>query len=131
MVSWYRSVSSGLWYGSIERPVTRSPSDDARHPPRRCGYCAAQDSGPTTAHPRAKTEFCVRAPWRRIIGHEPTARTGPFAMSTGPASEPDTSSPPPRTRDARGDLAVIGALLPYLRPYLGRIVLSLGLILAS
>src|SRR5437867_5387000 len=42
-----------------------------------------------------------------------------------------TGTPPLRARDARGDLAVIGTLLPYLRPYLGRIVLSLGLIVAS
>jgi ABC-type transport system involved in Fe-S cluster assembly fused permease/ATPase subunit len=33
--------------------------------------------------------------------------------------------------DARGDLAVVGALLPYLRPYWGRISLSLLLILAA
>ena len=52
-------------------------------------------------------------------------------MSTVPVSEPDTGSPRIRTRDGRGDFAVIGALLPYLRPYFGRIVLSLGLILAS
>src|SRR5207249_6983988 len=31
----------------------------------------------------------------------------------------------------RGDFAVVRELLPYLRPYVARIVLSLGLILAS
>jgi len=36
-----------------------------------------------------------------------------------------------RPPGARGDFAVVGALLPYLRPYLGRIVLSLGLIVGS
>ncbi len=36
----------------------------------------------------------------------------------------------PGTR-GRGDLAVVLALLPYLRPFLGRILLALGLILAA
>ena len=31
----------------------------------------------------------------------------------------------------RSELAVLGALLPYLRPYLGRILLALGLVLAA
>src|SRR2546422_3976253 len=46
-----------------------------------------------------------------------------------PTGEPDPTAAP--ARPGRGDLAVVGELLPYLRPYLGRIVLSLGLILAS
>src|SRR6266446_3417256 len=50
-------------------------------------------------------------------------------MTTTPTGEPDPIAPP--ARSGRGDLAVVGELLPYLRPYLGRIVLSLGLILAS
>ena len=33
--------------------------------------------------------------------------------------------------EARGDMAVVGTLLPYLRPYVGRITLSLGLIVGS
>ena len=54
-------------------------------------------------------------------------------MSTPPVPDPesrDTPSPRPAAT-GRGDFAVVGALLPYLRPYLGRIVLSLGLIIAS
>ncbi len=51
---------------------------------------------------------------------------------TMPASqEPDASAFPRPSHGGDGDFAVIGALLPYLRPYLGRIVLSLGLILVS
>src|SRR5437867_7982116 len=50
-------------------------------------------------------------------------------MTTIPTGEPDPAIAP--AQPGRGDLAVIGELLPYLRPYLGRIVLSLGLILAS
>ena len=56
-------------------------------------------------------------------------------MSTPPVPDPesrDTPSPrPAATGRGVGDFAVVGALLPYLRPYLGRIVLSLGLIIAS
>ncbi|HXU12804.1 MAG TPA: ABC transporter ATP-binding protein/permease [Candidatus Binatia bacterium] len=37
----------------------------------------------------------------------------------------------PSPEGGRGDLAVVGELLPYLRPYLGRIILSLALILSS
>ena len=37
------------------------------------------------------------------------------------------AAPVARPAAARDDLAVIGALLPYLRPYLGRILLALGL----
>ena len=50
-------------------------------------------------------------------------------MTTTPTGEPDTPATP--ARPGRGDLAVVGELLPYLRPYLGRIVFSLGLILAN
>src|SRR5262245_39721638 len=41
-------------------------------------------------------------------------------------SAPGVTSP-----GGRGDMAVVGTLLPYLRPYLGRITLSLGLIVGS
>src|SRR5205085_11982321 len=43
----------------------------------------------------------------------------------------DLVAPLARGAGARGDLAVVGELLPYLRPYLGRIVLALGLILGA
>jgi ATP-binding cassette subfamily B protein len=46
----------------------------------------------------------------------------------------DTSAgadPVARASGARSDLAVIGDLLPYLRPYAGRILLALGLILGA
>jgi ATP-binding cassette, subfamily B, heavy metal transporter len=36
-----------------------------------------------------------------------------------------------RGAGARGDFAVVAELLPYLRPYLGRIILALGLILGA
>src|SRR6267142_560086 len=52
-------------------------------------------------------------------------------MTTPAPQEPDGSAPLRSARGGNGDFAVIGALLPYLRPYLGRIVLSLGLIVAS
>src|SRR5258706_4670013 len=45
-------------------------------------------------------------------------------------SDKAPAAPLPRSQ-GRGDFAVVGELLPYLRPYLGRIVLSLGLILVS
>ncbi len=41
------------------------------------------------------------------------------------------ATPVAREADARGDLAVVAELLPYLRPYLGRIVLALALILGA
>lgn len=43
-----------------------------------------------------------------------------------PASEPARRPP-----EARGELAVIADLLPYLRPYLGRILLALALVFAA
>ena len=52
-------------------------------------------------------------------------------MTPSAPQEPDRSALPRPSPGGEGDFAVIGALLPYLRPYLGRIVLSLGLILAS
>jgi ATP-binding cassette subfamily B protein len=54
-------------------------------------------------------------------------------MSEAPAQDPESrDAPSPRpAAPGRGDYAVVRALLPYLRPYLGRIVLSLGLIIAS
>ena len=50
--------------------------------------------------------------------------------SPGPRPDEEPGSVP-RPEGGRGDLAVVGELLPYLRPYLGRIILSLALILAS
>ncbi|WP_044871509.1 ABC transporter ATP-binding protein/permease [Pseudomonas sp. LFM046] len=48
------------------------------------------------------------------------------------AGDKDTGTGPvARKAGSRGDAAVIAALLPYLRPYLGRIALALGLIFAS
>ncbi len=47
-----------------------------------------------------------------------------------PRPDEDPAAPLPRA-GGRGDLAVVGELLPYLRPYLGRIILSLALILAA
>ncbi|MFC5695255.1 ABCB family ABC transporter ATP-binding protein/permease [Pseudomonas sp. GCM10022186] len=43
----------------------------------------------------------------------------------------DGSAPVARKAGSRGDAAVIATLLPYLRPYVGRIALALGLILAA
>ena len=40
--------------------------------------------------------------------------------------ESDANPLPAGRTSARGDFAVVGELLPYLRPYLGRIVLALG-----
>ncbi|HLV17662.1 MAG TPA: ABC transporter ATP-binding protein/permease [Pseudomonas sp.] len=42
-----------------------------------------------------------------------------------------TVTPVRRAEQARGDLAVIRDLLPYLRPYLGRILLALGLVFGA
>jgi ATP-binding cassette subfamily B protein len=44
------------------------------------------------------------------------------------SEDSDTPKPVARSKDARGDAAVIGDLLPYLRPYMGRILLALGLV---
>ncbi len=51
-------------------------------------------------------------------------------MTTSAAQDPASDHAPGR-RSGDGDFSVIATLLPYLRPYLGRIVLSLALILAS
>lgn len=42
-----------------------------------------------------------------------------------------TVAPVKRAEQARGDVAVIRDLLPYLKPYLGRILLALGLVFAA
>jgi len=55
-------------------------------------------------------------------------------MTTTPTPSPRPDEVPgsvPSPEGGRGDLAVVGELLPYLRPYLGRIILSLALILSS
>lgn len=41
------------------------------------------------------------------------------------------AAPLRRAREARGDFAVIADLLPYLRPFLGRILLALGLVFVA
>src|SRR5262245_31382607 len=46
-------------------------------------------------------------------------------------SNNDGSAPIARKAGSRGDAAVIATLLPYLRPYVGRIALALGLIVAA
>ncbi|MGQ0619837.1 MAG: ABCB family ABC transporter ATP-binding protein/permease [Panacagrimonas sp.] len=50
---------------------------------------------------------------------------------TLPAPEPSDAAPVARAINARGDLAVIAEFLPWLRPYLGRIVLALALIVVA
>lgn len=42
-----------------------------------------------------------------------------------------TVTPVKRAEQARGDVAVLRDLLPYLKPYLGRILLALGLVFAA
>src|SRR5690606_28182667 len=42
-----------------------------------------------------------------------------------------TVTPVKRAEQARGDFAVIRDLLPYLKPYVGRILLALGLVFAA
>lgn len=49
----------------------------------------------------------------------------------GAGSPHDGATPVARQANARGDAAVIATLLPYLRPYTGRIAVALGLILAA
>ncbi|MNO85783.1 putative multidrug export ATP-binding/permease protein [compost metagenome] len=51
--------------------------------------------------------------------------------SAGAAGDSDPAASVRRPTQARGDLAVVAALLPYLRPYAGRIGVALGLILAA
>lgn len=43
----------------------------------------------------------------------------------------DAVAPVGRAAGARGDIAVVGDLLPYLKPYIGRITLALLLVLAA
>ncbi|HEY8331177.1 MAG TPA: ABC transporter ATP-binding protein/permease [Pseudomonas sp.] len=49
------------------------------------------------------------------------------------SNTPEQADTPPvkRAEQARGDFAVVRDLLPYLRPYLGRILLALGLVVAA
>jgi ATP-binding cassette, subfamily B, heavy metal transporter len=55
-----------------------------------------------------------------------------MTTTSTPAPRPDENPAAPfRRAGGRGDFAVIAELLPYLRPYLARIVLSLALILAA
>jgi ATP-binding cassette subfamily B protein len=51
-------------------------------------------------------------------------------MPAGGALSPE-GPPPAKPRGSRGDFAVVAELLPYLRPYLARIILALSLILAA
>jgi len=59
---------------------------------------------------------------------DPTPVTPPTPART---PEPGDAGPPHPSAPGGGGFAVIGSLLPYLRPFVGRIVLALGLILAS
>lgn len=52
-------------------------------------------------------------------------------MTSSYTREHQDDAPLTRHSAARGELAVIGDLLPYLRPYLGRIVVALGLVVAA
>ena len=55
-----------------------------------------------------------------------------MTTTEAPDARPDEDpAVAPRRAGGRGDLAVVRELLPYLRPYLARIVLSLALIVAS
>ncbi|WP_152389269.1 ABCB family ABC transporter ATP-binding protein/permease [Azotobacter salinestris] len=49
------------------------------------------------------------------------------------SQDPSASEVAPlrRARESRGDFAVIADLLPYLRPYLGRILLAMGLVFVA
>ncbi|MBT8766971.1 ABCB family ABC transporter ATP-binding protein/permease [Metapseudomonas boanensis] len=59
------------------------------------------------------------------------------AQSDKPVTQPDDTqdadgaAPVARRAGSRSDSAVIATLLPYLRPYIGRILLALGLILCA
>jgi ATP-binding cassette, subfamily B, heavy metal transporter len=72
-----------------------------------------------------------------MVGRDGMGRaTEPDARSTldgSPlATESDAGAAPvARAAGAPRDLAAVAALLPYLRPYLGRIILALGLIVAA
>src|SRR5688572_30225896 len=51
-------------------------------------------------------------------------------MSAEPAAAP-TAQPEASAREPRGDFAVVGTLIPYLRPFARRIALALALIVAA
>jgi ATP-binding cassette, subfamily B, heavy metal transporter len=46
-------------------------------------------------------------------------------------AESDGNAPVARAVNARGDMAVLADLVPYLRPYMGRILLALGLVFGA
>ena len=52
-------------------------------------------------------------------------------MTSSDTNQPAGTTPLKRDQKARGDFAVLGDLLPYLRPYLGRILLALGLVFVA
>lgn len=58
-------------------------------------------------------------------------------MAATPPSEPasetetDGAAPVARSADRRGEWSVIASLLPYLRPYLGRIAIALAMVVAA
>jgi len=63
---------------------------------------------------------------------KPQHETEPVREGTTRVEEPAVAAAPvARAAGTRGDFAVVAELLPYLRPYLGRIILALGLILAA
>ncbi|WP_031372666.1 ABCB family ABC transporter ATP-binding protein/permease [Lysobacter antibioticus] len=47
------------------------------------------------------------------------------------AADTDGAAPVARTAGRRGEWSVIGSLLPYLRPYLGRIAIALAMVVAA
>ena len=57
--------------------------------------------------------------------------TGSPTTHADSKEEKEEVIPVDRAEDARGDAKVIGDLLPYLRPYIGRITLALALIVAA
>src|SRR5439155_17788512 len=76
---------------------------------------------------------------RRLMPVETSRRPGKTQPDAEPAREEMTrveerqggAAPLARAVGTRGDFAVVAELLPYLRPYTGRIVMALGLILAA
>ncbi|MGJ7901705.1 ABCB family ABC transporter ATP-binding protein/permease [Lysobacter sp. 1R34A] len=48
-----------------------------------------------------------------------------------PASETEGATPVARSAGRRGEWSVIASLLPYLRPYLGRIAIALAMVVAA
>ncbi len=59
-----------------------------------------------------------------------TPQTPPASAGNSAPGDSEAFAPP-KPAGTRGDLAVLSELLPYLRPYLGRIILALSLILAA